>query len=155
MPLVYIGVGSNQGDLAQNLQRARDEISSRGIHVKRLSPFYSNPALCKPGQPPQPDFLNAVFELETSLSPEALLESLEKIERNFGRTQKGDWSARVIDLDILLYDDQLVDTGKLKVPHPHIENREFVLKPLADLAPDMMHPVLKKTIRDLLREIKI
>jgi 2-amino-4-hydroxy-6-hydroxymethyldihydropteridine diphosphokinase len=155
MPIVYIGVGSNQGDLHKNIQKAAQEIGDAGALVKRLSPFYSNPALCKPRQAPQPDFLNAVFELETDLSPESLLDVLETVERRFGRTRKSDWSPRALDLDILLYDDRVIETEKLKIPHPEMKSRDFVLKPLADLAPDVMHPVLKKNIRTLLQELKI
>ncbi|HEX5037541.1 MAG TPA: 2-amino-4-hydroxy-6-hydroxymethyldihydropteridine diphosphokinase, partial [bacterium] len=121
-----------------------------GAHVRRVSPLYETEAVLKPGQPPQPNFLNGVFEVETDLEPERLLDLLEAIERDLGRARKGDWSPRPVDLDILFYDDRVVSTDRLKIPHPGLAGRLFVLKPLADLAPDMVHPVLKKTIKELL-----
>lgn len=105
--------------------------------------------MLKAGQPSQPDFLNAVFEVETDLTPESFLDLLETIERDLGRSRKGDWSLRPIDLDILLFEGRVVVTNRLKVPHPGMENRWFVLKPLADLVPDVVHPVLEKTIWEL------
>jgi 2-amino-4-hydroxy-6-hydroxymethyldihydropteridine diphosphokinase len=150
MPIVYIGVGSNQGDRHENIEGSRRRLGQSGAHVRRVSPLYETEALLKPGQPPQPDFLNAVFEVETVLDPERLLDLLETIERGLGRSNKGDWSPRTIDLDILLYEDRVVDSPRLKIPHPEMAHRSFVLKPLADLARDVMHPVLKKTIKEIL-----
>lgn len=149
-PYVYIGVGSNLGDRHENIERSRRRLGQSGAHVRRVSPLYETQALLKPGQPSQPDFLNAVFEVETVLDPERLLDLLETIERDLGRTRKGDWSPRPIDLDILLYENRVVDSPRLKIPHPEMTRRLFVLKPLADLAKDVVHPVLKKTIKEIL-----
>lgn len=148
--IVYIGVGSNQGDRHENIERSRSRLGQSGAHVRRVSPLYETQALLKPGQPSQPDFLNGVFEVETVLDPERLLDLLETIERELGRTGKGDWSPRTIDLDILLYENLVLDSPRLKIPHPEMTRRGFVLKPLADLAKDVVHPVLKKTIKEIL-----
>jgi len=150
MPIVYIGVGSNQGDRHENIEGSRRRLGQSGAHARRVSPLYETQAVVKPGQPVQPDFLNAVFEVETGLDPERLLDLLETIERELGRSQKGDWSPRTIDLDILLYENLVLDSPRLKVPHPEMVRRPFVLKPLADLAPDVVHPVLRKTIKEIL-----
>jgi 2-amino-4-hydroxy-6-hydroxymethyldihydropteridine diphosphokinase len=149
MPIVYIAVGSNQGDRHENIEGSRRCLERTGAHVRRVSPVYETEAQLKPGEPPQPDFLNAVFEVETGLDPERLLDLLEAIERDLGRTRKGDWVPRPIDLDILLYEDLVIASPRLKIPHPEMAKRWFVLKPLADLAPDVVHPVTGKSIRDM------
>lgn len=149
MAITYIGVGSNLGDRHENIQRSRRLLGDSGAHVRRVSPLYETPAECKPGQT-APDFINAVFEVETDLDPPALLDLLESVEKRMGRRSKSDWAPRAIDLDILLYADRITDSDRLKIPHPKIQNRWFVLKPLADLVPDMVHPVLKKTMNELL-----
>lgn len=152
MPLVYIGVGSNIGDRYGQIDTARFFLEKKGITIKRVSPLYETEAVCKPGER-QPKFINGVFEAETDLSPEALLDLLEQVERNMGRFRKGDWTPRTIDLDILFYGDRVVDSPRLKIPHPEIADRWFVLKPLSDLAPDLLHPVLKKTVKELLENL--
>ena len=96
-----------------------------------------------------PDFVNTVFEVSTLLNPEILLFTLEEIEKEMGRTGKGDWQPRVIDLDILFYGNEVYESKKLKLPHPEIERRMFVLKPMCDLAPEFVHPILKKKMEVL------
>jgi 2-amino-4-hydroxy-6-hydroxymethyldihydropteridine diphosphokinase len=150
--IAYIGVGSNIGDRYGQIDTAQFFLEKKGVMIKRVSPLYETEAVCKPGER-QPKFINGVFEVETDLSSEALLDLLEGIERNMGRFRKGDWTPRTIDLDILFYGDQVVDSPRLKIPHLEITKRWFVLKPLADLAPDLVHPVLKKKIKELLEEI--
>ncbi len=161
MTKVYVGVGSNVGDRSGNVDLARFYLEKKGIQVKRTSPLYETEAICKGGgsgeksaqpSPAQtmPKFLNGVFEIETDLLPEALREELEHVERLCGRNRKGDWQSRTMDLDILIYGDKVFDSQRLKVPHPAIEKRWFVLKPLADLAPDLVHPILKTTIKEIL-----
>lgn len=103
-----------------------------------------------PDKKKMPSFLNAVFEIESELSPADLLTRLESIEGEMGREGKGDWKPRPIDLDILFYGDRVMESPRLRIPHPEIANRWFVLKPLSDLAPDWMHPISKKTIKELL-----
>lgn len=130
--IAYLGVGSNLGDRVAFINQSRKKLEESGIRVLRTSPLYETEALCKPGQT-MPPFMNGAFEIETSLSPEQLLEVLKKIEKDMGRESKGDWKPRPIDLDILLYDDLIIDTPDLKIPHPEMGKREFVLKPLLDL----------------------
>jgi len=153
MAIVYLGVGSNQGDRYENIEGSRRRLDAAGAHVRRVSPLYETEAKLRPGQPNQPDFLNAVFEIETTLDPEPLLDLLEEIERGLGRTHKENWSPRPIDLDILLFEDCVIKTNRLKIPHLEMKNRWFVLKPLADLVPDVVHPVLEKTIWELFQAL--
>ncbi len=149
---VYIGVGSNQGRRIENINRAFQLLEENGEEVRRISPLYENAAVCLPGEE-MPEFVNGVFELETGRSPENLLNLLEDLERELGREGKGDRRPRPIDLDILFYGDQVLESRRLKVPHPEIERRWFVLKPLADLAPDLVHPILGKPVKELLQSL--
>jgi len=105
------------------------------------------------GERNQPRFINMAIEGETRLTPVRLLEVLKMIEDEVGRKETFRWGPRVIDLDILLYDDLVMDTSELIIPHPRMHEREFVLRPLAEIAPDKIHPVLKKTIRKLLCDL--
>lgn len=149
MTTAYLGVGSNLGDREANVNHARSLLEKTGISVKRTSPAYETDALCRPNET-MPRFLNAVFEVETLLNPEILLWTVEAIEKTMGRTEKGNWKPRVIDLDILFYGDEVFESKRLKIPHPEIERRWFVLKPLMDLAPALRHPILKKTVKEML-----
>lgn len=132
---VYLGVGSNLGDRVGYIQQSQKKLEDNSIRVLRVSKLYETEALCKPGET-MPAFMNGVFEIETTLSPHDLLKVLQKIEKELGRENKGDWKPRPIDLDILLYGDLTIDTPDLKIPHPEMNNREFVLKPLSNLLPD-------------------
>ena len=138
MTRCFIGLGSNLDDPASQLRRAIAALQqlpqSNGL---RLSPVYRNPAI-GPGQ--QPDYLNAVAELTTTLTPQALLAALQQIENNQGRQREYRWQARTLDLDILLYGDQLISEATLHIPHPRILERNFVLYPLFDLAPELHFP---------------
>jgi len=149
--LAYVGVGSNLGNRQENIQKAQSLLNQKSIRVLRVSPFYETEALCRPAQT-MPAFLNSVFEIETDLVPEDLLLQLEQVEKNMGRIKKGDWQPRTIDLDILLYGDQVISTDRLKIPHPEMEKRWFVLKPLSDLIPEFKHPnpMIGKTIKEIL-----
>jgi len=149
----YIGVGSNLGNREENILKARQLLHAKGIHILRTSPLYKTEALCRPGQT-MPAFLNGVFEVETELAAKDLLSQLEQVEKNMGRIKKGDWQPRTIDLDILLYGDQVISTDRLKIPHPEMEKRWFVLKPLVDLAPCLTHPLSKKSIQNMLDDIE-
>ncbi len=102
----------------------------------------------------QPEFVNMAVEIETGLAPIELLERLRKIERDMGRKKTLRWGPRIIDIDMLLYDDIIIDADGLRIPHPFMHKREFVLKPLSEIAKDVMHPVLKKRIGNLLKKIK-
>ena len=148
---IYIALGSNLGDKENNLKEALRRLAKKGITVRRVSGFIAT----KPyGVTDQPDFLNAVAEIETEKSPPELLQVLLQTEKEMGRRRTRRWGERNIDLDLLLYDDQIIDLPELKVPHPDMQNRDFVLRPLAQIAPGTLHPVLGKTIRQLLEELK-
>jgi 2-amino-4-hydroxy-6-hydroxymethyldihydropteridine diphosphokinase len=147
--IAYIGLGSNMGDKLATCRRAL-ELMSRAGRVVRVSSFYCTEPV---GYPDQEPFLNAVAEFETDLSPLALLAACHVIEEELGRNRLFRWGPRTIDLDILLYGDQVVDTGELAIPHPQIAARRFVLTPLCEIAPVVVHPVLKKTVCNLLKDL--
>jgi 2-amino-4-hydroxy-6-hydroxymethyldihydropteridine diphosphokinase len=124
------------------------------VTVRARSPVVQTPALLAPGDTrAQPDFLNCVVELRSSLSPEALLEALLGVERAMGRVRAGRWGPRVIDLDLVLYGARVLETPSLTLPHPGVLTRRFVLEPLAALAPDLLHPTTGATVRELLRGV--
>ena len=148
---IYIALGSNLGDKENNLKEALRRLTEKGITVCRVSGFISTEPY---GVADQPDFLNAVAEIETDKSPAELLLILLQTEREMGRKRIRRWGERNIDLDLLLYDDRIIDLPDLKVPHPDMQNRDFVLCPLVQIAPDVMHPVLKKTAGQLLKELQ-
>ncbi len=105
------------------------------------------------GGPPQGPYINAAAELRTILSPRALLEALLEVEDELGRVRSVHWGPRKVDLDLLLYEEQIIDEPGLQVPHPHMHKRQFVLDPLSEIAPEAVHPVLGKTVRELQGEL--
>jgi 2-amino-4-hydroxy-6-hydroxymethyldihydropteridine diphosphokinase len=146
----YIALGANLGDREQNLRAALDLLNATpGVRVTRVSSFLENPAVG--GPPGSPPFLNAAAELETTLEPRPLLARLLEIERHLGRERREKWGPRPIDLDLLLYADRVIDEPDLKVPHPLMHERRFVLQPLAEIAPGAVHPVLRRPVDALLR----
>ena len=156
---VFLGVGSNMGVREKYLQSAVQELGAlKETRIVWTSSIYE----CEPyGNPDQPSFLNAVVEMETTLAPSALHTESRAIEQRLGRTMSERWGPREIDIDILIYDGLVVDEASLKVPHPEIEKRKFVLVPLREVAPDLVHPVsgltmeeLARTCRDPLRVVK-
>lgn len=149
MCLAYLGIGSNLGNRQKNIEKSKILLEAKKIRVLRTSPLYETEALCRLGQT-MPDFLNGVFEVETFYVAEELLSKIEEVEKEMGRISKGDWASRVIDLDLLFYGSEIVNAPRLKIPHPEIENRWFVLKPLSDLIPEFKHPVIGKTIKEIL-----
>lgn len=147
---MYIGIGSNLGDREGNCLKAIELMRERGISIlKQSSPYETEPW----GLTDQPKFINMAVEAETSRSPLKLLEVLKEIEKEMRRTEAVRWGPRVIDLDILLYGDLVLDEPDLKIPHPLMEEREFVLRPLAEIAPDVRHPVINKTMGELLKKL--
>ncbi len=145
---MYVAIGSNVGDRRRNI-----ELALRLLHeltatvVAHQSPLIETDPV---GGPPQDPFLNGVIELQTALDPLTLLTTLKGIERNIGRKPGGErWGPRVLDLDILLYEQLVLNTGDLIIPHPRMHERNFVLEPMMEIAPTAYHPVLKKTIREI------
>jgi 2-amino-4-hydroxy-6-hydroxymethyldihydropteridine diphosphokinase len=148
MARVFIGMGSNLGDRALQLQKALELIGVMpSTKILRMSSIYETSPV---GIPDQPRFLNAVIELSTSMVPVDLLKEMEKIERELGRMEITRWGPRTIDLDILLCDDDVIVSDELTIPHPRMTERKFVLVPLAELDPAVVHPVEHKTVETIL-----
>jgi 2-amino-4-hydroxy-6-hydroxymethyldihydropteridine diphosphokinase len=147
---VYLGLGTNLGDRLANLRLALARLRT----LARLEDVSSLYETQPQGVSDQPLFLNAVCRVTTGLEPQSLLRFLKNLEREIGRRPGGErWGPRPIDLDILLYDDRVVDTPELTVPHPRLAERAFVLIPLCELAPELRHPLLGKTMKDLLASV--
>jgi 2-amino-4-hydroxy-6-hydroxymethyldihydropteridine diphosphokinase len=128
----YVGLGSNLGDRLENLRQAVGLLDGRGIHVMRSSRVYET----DPIGPPQPDYLNAVVEVETNLQPHHLLRRCQEVEEDMGRIPGERWGPRIIDLDVLTYDRKEIDEPDFCVPHPRMHERAFVMTPLLELDPD-------------------
>jgi 2-amino-4-hydroxy-6-hydroxymethyldihydropteridine diphosphokinase len=151
MPLVYLGLGSNLGDKDQNLNNAVRILYQDLGKVLRLSTFYTSDPW---GYQSKNEYLNAVVLVETLFSPVEVLAKTQLIERKLGRTAKsGDhYEDRTIDIDILLYDDLIIDTPELKIPHPFISKRDFVLIPLTEIAPELTDPVTHELFRNFIKK---
>lgn len=158
MANVYIGLGTNLGDKEQNLRDAVHRIEEQIGKVLSLSAFYVTAPW---GFASENSFLNAAACVETQLSPLEVLQETQTIERELGRTKKsvnGAYSDRLIDIDLLLYDDLVLsvtsaDGAELNLPHPLMAKRDFVMRPLAEIAPALQHPVLKRTMKEILDKL--
>ncbi|WFE85412.1 2-amino-4-hydroxy-6-hydroxymethyldihydropteridine diphosphokinase [Parabacteroides chongii] len=154
MAIAYLALGTNIGNKRRNMITAAALLAERVGDVLALSGFYETEPW---GFQSENTFLNAALRLETSLSPLELLKATQQIEVEMGRTQKsnGTYHDRIIDIDILLYDDLILQTPELTLPHPLMQDRRFVMEPLLEIAPNVVHPVFKKTIVSLIREHNI
>jgi len=147
MPKLYLLLGGNLGDRQLYLAQARARIAALVGTITRSSGLYETAAW---GKTDQPAFLNQVLEVQAEQAPEQVLFTVNTIEQELGRVRQEHWGARVIDIDILFYDDLALQTPRLTIPHPQLHMRRFTLLPLAELAPALVHPVLGKTITALL-----
>ncbi|MFC1517054.1 2-amino-4-hydroxy-6-hydroxymethyldihydropteridine diphosphokinase [Candidatus Margulisiibacteriota bacterium] len=152
MPEAYIGLGSNMTDRKNNLLSAIALLEKDPDLqlLEKSSLLETTPE----GKTDQADFLNMVIKIKTSHSPQALLSSLLAIEQELGRVRKEKWGPRTIDLDILLFDDKIISTQELTIPHPFLAKRKFILRSLVELCPNRQHPVLKKTMLELNQELE-
>ena len=151
--IAYIALGSNLGERRKNLEAAVGLLrETAGVEVARVSPALENPAVGGPED--SPAFLNAAAEVRTTLSAHALLRRLLEIEREMGRERRVKWEPRIIDLDLLLYADHILSSQELIVPHPLMHERRFVLEPLAEIAPQVVHPTLQMTVAGLLENLR-
>jgi 2-amino-4-hydroxy-6-hydroxymethyldihydropteridine diphosphokinase len=147
---VYLGLGSNLGDRKDNLEKAVDYISQR-LRVTAKSSIYDTEAM---ENREQPRFLNMVCQVKTIFKPQDILMLAKSIERKMGRQPNSHNDPRPIDIDILFYGDEIIDTFELTIPHASLPNRAFALVPMAEIAPNLVHPVTKKTMSTMLAELE-
>lgn len=147
MAKTYLCLGSNLGDRKKNIQKALELLAERGIKLVSRSSIYETEPV---GFKMQPLFYNICIETETSLEPDALLAELQEIELKSGRKKSEKWGPRIIDIDILFYNNIIINSAKLVIPHPEVQNRKFVLAPMVEIAGSYVHPGFNLTIKELL-----
>lgn len=147
MEKVFIGLGSNLGNRKKNIENSVDLfVGAKRINLLKRASYYET----EPVGPNQPWFINTAIEVETSFTPEALLDRCKEVERKIGRVDTLHWGPRLVDLDLLLFGDRTLNTERLEIPHPQMEKREFVLRPLIELEPKLTHPELGTPLKALL-----
>lgn len=151
MTKVYLALGANVGDARGNIGRAVELLAAKLSDI-RQAPIYTSKAV---GYVDQPDFLNTAVAGETDLSPLELLKFVKNIEKKIGRVWRFRWGPREIDIDIIFYGDQTLQSDPLTIPHPRFRDRDFVLRPLCDLDPNLLDPVSDKSVRKLLEELPV
>lgn len=151
MKRAYLLLGSNEGDREKWLRDAIILVATNCGTIIRMSSIYSTAAW---GLEDQPDFLNMALAIDTNLSPLDLLAAIQKVEESLGRQRTVKWGQRTLDVDILFYDNKIIDLPNLKIPHPELAKRRFALEPLCEIAPSHVHPVVNKTVGLLLDECR-
>lgn len=146
MPDIYLLLGSNLGNCETNISGARRRVEQKLGAIEKISSLYLTESW---GKTDQPDFINQVIMVRSSLEPRKVLEEILSIEAELGRQRKEKWGSRTIDIDILFYDDACVNEPDLVIPHPYLHQRRFTLEPLMELEPNLMHPVLQRSIAEL------
>lgn len=151
LQIVYLLLGSNLGNRKEILDKAIEMLSQKiGVIISQSKDYETKPW----GVTDQPDFLNLAISVYTTLKPLEILEQTQAIENQLGRVRKEKWGARLIDIDMMFYGNEIIDEPNLKVPHPLMQERDFALIPLAEIAPDFVHPVLRKTVLEILLGIR-
>ena len=151
MKTIYLSLGSNLGDRARNLRAAIQGLEQAGVAVRRVSSVYETAPV---DLVDQPMFLNLVVEAETALLPRQLLSHIARLERSLGRRRSVAKGPRMIDIDILFFGSSIIESPDLMVPHPRIAERRFVLEPLSEIAPDLVHPLTRRTARAMLAGVR-
>ena len=151
MPQVIIAFGSNMGNKEQNIKTALEKMKARGLNIIKVSTIIETEPY---GYEDQDTFLNGACIADTNLSPQEVLKELLAIEQEMGRVRKIHWGPRNIDLDIIFYENIIVDEDNLKIPHPNAHNRSFVLGPICEISPSFLHPIYNKSVKELYEELK-